>query len=107
MTLKAKAFVLRCVYRLNQSSWKIHGIASINFDCFIMDESNQVKIFREIMRCQGYFYKIALGLRLREKDPVPKTCCTYPTMMKLDTVGPYLKKTQKIYKSSDAPLEFC
>ena len=41
-----------------------HGIASINFDCFTIDESNQVKISRKIMRCQGYFLKIALGTRL-------------------------------------------
>ena len=32
-------------------------IASNNSDCFIIDESNQVKISREIMRCQGYFLK--------------------------------------------------
>ena len=59
--LKAKEFVLRCVYRLNQPLWKIHGIASINFDCFTIDESNQVKISREIMRCQGYFLKLLWG----------------------------------------------
>ena len=29
-----------------------------------MDESNQVSISREIMRCQGYFFKIDLGTRL-------------------------------------------
>ena len=29
-----------------------------------IDESNQVKIFREIMRCQGYFLKIALRTSL-------------------------------------------
>ena len=37
----------------------------------------------------------------------PKVCHTYPTMMKLATVTPYLKKIQKIYKSRDPPLEFC
>ena len=42
-----------------------HGTAEINFDCFAIDESNQVKISREIMRCQGYFFKIDLGTRLR------------------------------------------
>ena len=29
---------------------------------------------------------------------------SYPTMMKLDTVIPYLKKIQKIYESRDTPL---
>ena len=36
----------------------------------------------------------------------PRICCTYPTVMKLDTVLPYLKKIQKIHKSRDTPLEF-
>ena len=57
-------FTLRFLYRLNQPLWKIHGIASINFNCFTIDESNQVKVSRKIMRCQGYFFKIALGTRL-------------------------------------------
>ena len=39
--------------------------------------------------------------------PLPKTCHTYPTMMKLGTVIPYLGKIQKIYKSRDTSLEFC
>ena len=39
--------------------------------------------------------------------PLPKICHTYPTMMKLGTVIPYLKKIQKIYESRDTPLEFC
>ena len=52
------------IYRSNQPLWKIHGIALINFDCFAIDESNQVKIPRVIMRCQSYFLKITLGTRL-------------------------------------------
>ena len=42
-----------------------------------------------------------------QKDLPSKICQTYPTMMKLGTVIPYLKKTQKIYESRNAPLEFC
>ena len=41
------------------------------------------------------------------KRPRPKIFHTYPTMMKLGTVIPYLKKIQKIYESRDTPLEFC
>ena len=41
------------------------------------------------------------------KAPLPKICHTYPTMMKLGTVIPYLKKIQKLYKSSDTLLDFC
>ena len=36
----------------------------------------------------------------------PKIYHTYPTMMKLGTVIPYLKKIQKLYESRDTPLEF-
>ena len=36
-----------------------------------------------------------------------KICHTYPTMMKLGTGLPYLKKIQNIYESRDTPLEFC
>ena len=40
-------------------------------------------------------------------SPLPKICHTYPTIMKLGTVIPYLRKTQKIYKSRDTSLDFC
>ena len=32
---------------------------------------------------------------------------TYPTMMRLGAVIPYVKKIQKINESSDTRLEFC
>ena len=51
------------IYRSNQPLWKIHGIAQINFDCFAIDKSNQVKISREITRCQRFFLKIVRGTR--------------------------------------------
>ena len=41
-----------------------------------------------------------------KKAPPPKICHTYPTMIKLGTVMPYLKKIQKTYKSRDKPLDF-
>ena len=41
------------------------------------------------------------------KGPLPNICHTYPIMMKLGTVLPYLKKIQKIYQSCDTPSEFC
>ena len=37
----------------------------------------------------------------------PKIYHTYPKTMKLDTVIPYLRKIQKIYKSPNTFLEFC
>ena len=42
-----------------------------------------------------------------QKDPPSLESITYPTTMKLGTVMPYLKKTQKIYESRDTPPEFC
>ena len=42
-----------------------------------------------------------------KKAPLPKICHTYPAMMKLGTVIPYLRKIQKMYKSRDTFLEFC
>ena len=36
-----------------------------------------------------------------KKVPLPKICHTYPAMMKLGTVIPYLKKIQKIYEARD------
>ena len=42
-----------------------------------------------------------------KKAPLPKICHAYPTMIKVGTVIPYLKKIQKIYESCDTPLEFC
>ena len=41
-----------------------------------------------------------------KKPPLPKICHTHPTMMKLGTVIPYLKKFQKLYESRETPLEF-
>ena len=43
----------------------------------------------------------------KKVPPPPKICHTYPTMMKLGTVLPYFKKTQKIYESRDTPVDFC
>ena len=48
-----------------------------------------------------------MGVGVGQKAPLPKICHTYPTMMKLGTVIPYLRKIQKMYKSRDTSLEFC
>ena len=42
-----------------------------------------------------------------KKAPLPKICHTYPTVMKLGRVIPYLKKFRKLYESYDTPLELC
>ena len=38
-----------------------------------------------------------------KRPPLPKICHTYPTVMKLGTVIPYLKKIWKIYESRGTP----
>ena len=38
--------------------------------------------------------------------PFYKICHKHPTVVKLGTVLPYLRKIQKIYKSRDTPLSF-
>ena len=43
----------------------------------------------------------------KKAPPFPKICHTYPKMLKLSTVIPYLKKIQKIYESRDTHPEFC
>ena len=42
-----------------------------------------------------------------KKAPLPKICHTYPIMMKLGILIPYLTNIQRIYKSRDTRLEFC
>ena len=53
-------------------------------------------------------FRGCLGMGESPKKPsFLKTCHANPTMMNPGTVVAYLKKTQKIYKSRDALLEFC
>ena len=42
-----------------------------------------------------------------KRHPLLKICHTYPTMMQLNAVIPYLNLIQKIYESRDTPLKFC
>ena len=42
-----------------------------------------------------------------EKKAPSLKSVTHSAVMKLGTVMAYLKKIQKIYKSHDAPLDFC
>ena len=41
--------------------------------------------------------------RQAKNAPSPKISHTYPTMMKLGTVIPYLKKFQKLFEQRDTP----
>ena len=53
------------------------------------------------------FFGAVHWLGVAKKAPLPKICHTYPTMTKLGTIIPYLKKIQKLYESCGKILEFC
>ena len=38
---------------------------------------------------------------------LPKICHSYPAMLKLGAVIPYLKNIQNLNESHDTPLDFC
>ena len=42
-----------------------------------------------------------------KRSRLAKICHTYPAMMKLGTIMPYLRKIQKIYESRDTTICFC
>ena len=48
-----------------------------------------------------------MGEETKKVPPLPKTCLTYPALMKFGTVIPYLKKIQKMYESRDTYHESC
>ena len=47
------------------------------------------------------------GWEWDKKPPLPKICHSYPAVMKLGIVIPYIKKMQKSNESRDAALQFC
>ena len=54
-----------CIYRFNSHYGKFTALYKlISIILATIDESNQVKISREIRWCQGYFFKIALRTKL-------------------------------------------
>ena len=71
-------------------NWNAHESGNVSFNLFRMG-----------------LFGAAQGWGVPKRPPIPKTYQTYPTMMKLVTVIPYLKKTPKIYESRDTRLDFC
>ena len=64
---------------------------------------NAVSVLNPIQ--DGHFWGCSrMGI---QKCPLPKIYHTYPTIMKLYTVLPYLKKIQKLYKLLITTLDFC
>ena len=81
------------VNHMGENSWRIPS----------SDFTLVQPIFRvtNIWPYSGWVFSGLLTDGQARKAPIPKFYHTYPTMMKLDTVIPYLKKFQKIYKSCD------
>ena len=56
----------------------------------------------------GFFGAVHRWRGWGAKRPPPcKICHTYPTMVKLGTVIPYLRMIQNIYESRDTTPKFC
>ena len=74
---------------------------------FMYFNTNQDRLFRGCSRMRGW------GAGCKKALPVPKICHTYPAMLKLGTVIPYLKKiknTKEGQKNIWVPwrtLKFC
>ena len=64
------------------------------------------EIMKEVNPIQDGLFQACSRMEGAEKGPLPKICHTYPILMKLGTVTPYLKNIQKIYESCDTPWEF-
>ena len=92
--------MLACTYTIICIKWR--------WLCLLMQicSPDNSKCFKFNPIQDGPFWD-CLGWWSTKRPSLPKTCHTYPTIMKLATVIPYLKKIQTIYESSDTPLEFC
>ena len=85
-------------------------ILSSIFSVFDFSESGSLPLHKCVNPIQdGLFQDCSRMGRGAFLSPPPflKIRHTYPTVMKLGTVIPYLRKIQKMYKSCDTPLGFC
>ena len=85
-----------------ESTWNISGLLFTSSRLMSPDINPiQDELFRGCSWMWGAF------LLPPPPPPLRKIRHTNPTMMKLGTVIPYLRKIQKMYKSRDTPLGFC
>ena len=62
-----------------------------------LENKDSEQLFRGVLNpIQDGLFRGCLRMEGAKRPPVPKICHTYPTMMKLGTVIPCLKKIQKI-----------
>ena len=116
--LEIKARCLKCYSQEIMANWKYESIDYIQIILneqkmwFLYYHMNSETIFEDLQWLSPFFNPIqeghfrgcsGIGGRAK-RSPLPKICNTYPTMMKLGTVIPYLKKIQKTYESRDTTL---
>ena len=84
-------------YNLNQDIFaNFHDRMNCDYSFIIK------KLVNDFNTIQNGLFRAAPGC-----SPLPKICRTYPTMMKLGAVIPYLNKSRKLYEPHDTPLGFC
>ena len=64
----------------------------------------KIKYFTSINPIQDVLFRGCSQMGGPKRPPIPKICHTYPTMMKLGTVIPYLKEIQKYMNHVTHPL---
>ena len=80
------------------ASKQIKNTEFLTFIAFLICDPFQDGLFRDCSLMEG---------GSKRSFPLPKTCGTYPAMMKLYRVMLYQKEIKKIYESRDTPLKFC
>ena len=90
-----------------------------NSTCSWFNEREALKIRHQAMSWGDFFWMVLEFKELNwscingcsrmggKNAPAPKISHTYPTMMILGTVTPYLNKIQKTYKWYETPPDFC
>ena len=106
-------FAMRRVHRTYEATFYINTLNLKVNVLFSYSDSvsrpQQSKVsFHIVITHQPYSGWAFSGLLMdRGKRPLYEICQTYPAMMKLDTVIPYLLQIQKLSESHETLLEFC
>ena len=95
-------------YQLLINKRESTGLKHLNDPKAFIEYSNNMNIFKILKNTIQIQNAIFLRRNGGAKSlPLSKISHTYPTLMKLELVIPYLKKIQKTHKSCDTPIGFC
>ena len=94
-TWDAICFKKRCAGKTTECSKHLWQIAT------------EEGLFSELNRCIFQITGTAHGREVAKKVSLSKICYTFPILMKLGTVIPYLRKIQKLHISRDKPIDLC